>query len=80
MAKEHADVLRQALEQMISTRRTLATELAKPPNRHTIPQARLQFIEVQQVIEAIERAMEHEDRESQESVYEALGQPDDDGD
>jgi hypothetical protein len=60
MANKHIDILMQARQQMLDTRRTWAEVLGKPFDRVQTPNARVGFIETQQVIEAIDRAIEGE--------------------
>ena len=63
--KEHLAALITARERMIEDRHTFAKTLAGPPDRDRSERARAKFLELQTLIEAIERAIETERRFSQ---------------
>ena len=68
MSEEHTENLNKARAQLIEQRRALAQVLAGPYDRGKTEQARETFVEIQDMIEAIDRAIEDEER-YQGSVY-----------
>jgi hypothetical protein len=67
MTTEHADTLRAARAQMVDSRRGLAEALEKPYERGKTEEHRAKFFEIQAVIEAIDRAISDETKDSGES-------------
>jgi hypothetical protein len=61
---ERLDVLMKARERMLEDRDPFAKVLAGPLDRERSERARLKFVELQVLIEAIDRAIETEKRES----------------
>ena len=62
MAENQIVVLRKAREQMVEERRKVASALAKPFDRHVTPGARENMIAIHKAIEAIDKAVEDENR------------------
>ena len=62
---QHIGKLIEARAQIVSGRREVAKELAKPYKRGYDDQAREAFLKMQAVIEAIDRAIEDERRSDQ---------------
>jgi hypothetical protein len=67
MSEEHTDNLKKARARLIEQRRAFVKVLAGPYERGKTEQAREKFLEMQTVIEAMNRAIEDEER-SQGSV------------
>ena len=68
MSEEHNENLNKARVQLIEQRREFARVLAGPYDRGKTEQARETFVDLQATIEAIDRAIEDEER-YQGSVY-----------
>ena len=68
MSDEHIDSLRQARALLIEQRRAFVRVLAGPYDRGKTEQARERFLDMQTAIEAMNRAIEDEER-SQGSVH-----------
>jgi len=60
MANEQTDILRAARDKMVDARRGWAKVLGEPFDRSKTPDARAGLVEMQEVIEAIDRAIEDE--------------------
>jgi hypothetical protein len=54
------DVLRKAREELVKARRQLAEVLAQPYGRTKTPEARASFLEVQTIIDSVDRAIADE--------------------
>ena len=59
---DHVKTLHQAREQMVDTRRKLAEELGKPYDPKKTPRMRTNFVEIQTVIEQIDKAIADEQK------------------
>jgi len=68
MSEEHTDNLKKARARLIEQRRAFVKVLAGPYERGKTEQAREKFLEMQTAIEAMNRAIEDEER-SQGSVH-----------
>jgi hypothetical protein len=68
MSEEHTDNLKKAQAKLIEQRRAFVKVLAGPYERGKTEQAREKFLEMQTAIEAMNRAIEDEER-SQSSVH-----------
>ena len=68
MSEEHTENLNKARVQLVEQRREFARLLAGPYDRGNAEQARETFVDLQVTIEAIDRAIEDEER-YQGSVY-----------
>lgn len=68
MATEHADTLWAAREQMVTSRRSLAEALTKPYKGGETEGLRSRFVEIQGLIEAIDRAIVDEEEGSEPST------------
>jgi hypothetical protein len=62
MMTDHLKALQQAREQMVAARRGYAEELSKPSGRDTTPGLRTTFIEIQNVIDQIDKAIKDEQK------------------
>jgi len=62
MMTDHVEALQQAREQMVAARRGHAEELSKPFDRNTTPGFRTTFIEIQNVIDQIDKAIKDEQK------------------
>ena len=60
MADDHVAALLRAREKLVRQRRSLATSLGEDQHRGHIDDRRSQFIEVQQTLEAVYRAIDDE--------------------
>jgi hypothetical protein len=60
MTSSAIDVLQKAREELVKARRQIAEVLAQPYGRTRTPEARVNFVEVQNVIESIDRAIADE--------------------
>jgi hypothetical protein len=60
MADDHVAALLRAREKLVRQRRSLATSLGEDQQRGHIDDRRSQFIELQQALEALDRAMDDE--------------------
>ncbi len=67
---DHVAVLRTALEQQIKARRDLATALGQPYKGGHTEKVREGFVQVQATIEAIERALVHEEKMAGKQITE----------
>jgi hypothetical protein len=70
---EHVATLKAAREQQIAARRQLAAALGEPYKRGDTESLREGFIDVQATIEAIDRALAHEERLSAGTASTAAG-------
>jgi hypothetical protein len=68
MSEEHTDNLKKARARLIEQRRAFVKVLAGPYERGKTEQAREKLLEIQTVIDAMDRAIKDEER-SQGSVY-----------
>jgi hypothetical protein len=68
MSEEHTDNLKKALARLVEQRRAFVKLLAGPYERGKTEQARERFLDMQTAIEAMNRAIEDEER-SQGSVH-----------
>jgi hypothetical protein len=59
---DHAALLKKARERLVEDRRDLAKTIAAPFEREKTRDAREKFVDIQAVIEAVDRAIEDEDR------------------
>jgi hypothetical protein len=57
---DHVEILQQAREQMVKARRKIAEELSKPYSSNTTPGSRSAFIDIQNTIEQIDKAIADE--------------------
>jgi hypothetical protein len=62
MSEQHVALLKKARERLVEDRRAFAKILAAPFEREMTYDARVRFVEMQAAIEALDRAMEDEDR------------------
>jgi hypothetical protein len=60
MTSSPIEVLQKAREELVKGRRQTAEVLAQPYGRTTTPEARTNFIEIQAVIDSIDRAIADE--------------------
>jgi hypothetical protein len=60
MTSSPIDVLQKAREELVKARRQIAEVLAQPYGRTRTPEARANFIEVQMVIDSIDKAIADE--------------------
>jgi hypothetical protein len=58
---EHIDKLKAARDHMVEERREVADGLSKPYDREKTPELRRRIVELQAVIEAIDRALSDEE-------------------
>jgi hypothetical protein len=63
MSEQHAVLLKKARERLVEDRRAFAKIIAAPFEREKTRDAREKFIDVQAAIEAVDRAIEDEDRQ-----------------
>ncbi len=64
MASSPIDVLQKAREELVKARRQTAEVLAQPYGRTKTPEARTNFMEIQAVIDSIDRAIADESHRS----------------
>jgi len=57
MSEQHAALLKKARERLVEDRRDLARTIAAPFEREKTHDAREKFVDIQAVIEAIDRAI-----------------------
>ena len=62
MSEQHATLLKTARERLVEDRRAFAKIIAAPFEREKTRDAREKFIDIQAAIEAVDRAIEDEDR------------------
>jgi hypothetical protein len=67
MAEDRVSVLQKARERLVEDRRKMAVELCKPYARNTTRPAMEKFVELQNTIEAIDRAIEDEGKSSSDN-------------
>jgi hypothetical protein len=60
MSEQHAALLKKARERLIEDRRDLAKTIAAPFEREKTRDAREKFVDIQRVIEAVDRALQDE--------------------
>jgi hypothetical protein len=60
MSEQHAALLEKARERLIEDRRDLAKTIAAPFEREKTRDAREKFVDIQRVIEAVDRALQDE--------------------
>ena len=63
MSEQHTALLKTAREPLVEDRRAFAKIIAAPFEREKTRDAREKFIDVQAAIEAVDRAIEDEDRQ-----------------
>ena len=63
MSEQHATLLKTARERLVEDRWAFAKIIAAPFEREKTRDAREKFIDVQAAIEAVDRAIEDEDRQ-----------------
>ena len=63
MSEQPAALLKQARERLVEDRRALAKIIAAPFEREKTHDARMRFVDLQAAIEAVDRAIEDEDRQ-----------------
>jgi hypothetical protein len=63
MSEQHAALLKKARERLVEDRRAFAKIIAAPFEREKTRDAREKFIDIQAAIEAVDRAIEDEDRQ-----------------
>ena len=61
MSGQHAAILKKARERLVEDRRELAKIIAAPFEREKTHDARVRFIDMQDAIEAVDRAIEDEE-------------------
>ena len=61
MSEQHAALLKKARERLVEDRRDLAKIIAAPFEREKTRDAREKFVDIQAVIEAVDRAIEDEE-------------------
>jgi hypothetical protein len=61
MGQQHAETLRRARVALVESRRRVAEELTKPFDRNMTPQMQSMMVEVQQAIDAIDKAIVDEE-------------------
>ena len=64
MSEQHTALLKTARERLVEDRQAFAKIIAAPFEREKTRDAREKFIDVQAAIEAVDRAIEDEDRQA----------------
>jgi hypothetical protein len=62
MSEQHTELLKKARERLVEDRRDLAKTIAAPFEREKTRDAREKFVDIQAVIEAVDRAIEDEEK------------------
>ena len=68
MSEQHTALLKTARERLVEDRRAFAKIIAAPFEREKTRDAREKFIDIQAAIEAVDRAIEDEDRQAATAV------------